>query len=73
MTIEVYEVDTAVPIPEARQRMPLNSLEVGESFLFPLSKRASVQTLTSKLKRDKDKEFVVKKQDNEVARVWRTK
>lgn len=70
-TINVYSIDSGVPIPESRG-VPLARLEVGESFLFPLSKRASIQTQVSKIKRETDKDFVVKKMDEETARVWRT-
>jgi hypothetical protein len=70
--IPVVTIDTAVPIP-GRASYPLEALKVGESFLFPVSKRTSVQSRVSRLKREQGLEFTVKKMDNDNCRVWRTK
>lgn len=70
--IPVYNIDTGVPIPKIVS-MPLQSLEVGESFLFPLDMRRSVQTIASRTKRLTGKEYTVKKMDDNVARIWRKK
>ena len=71
--ISVYQVDTGVPVPaDSRGNLPLNMLEVGESFLFSLEDRNRVQTLASRLKSRHGKEFIVRKQDENNARVWRT-
>lgn len=70
--IPVYQVEDDVPIP-VKISTPLERLAVGESFSFPLDKRRSIQTQASALKKRDDKEFTVRKVDDEVARVWRTK
>lgn len=70
--IPVTSIDTAVPVPE-RGRYPLELLEVGESFLFPVSKRGSVQARASRMKAESDKSFTIKKMDELNCRVWRTK
>lgn len=72
--IPIYQVDSGVPIPQERlEQLPLEKLEVGESFLFPLAKRRSVQTVASRMKKEKGKEFTVRKMDENNARIWRTK
>lgn len=72
--IPVTSIDTGVPVPDdARAFYPLKELKVNESFLFPLSKRSSVQSRVSRIKADTAKEFIVKKIDEKHARVWRTK
>lgn len=72
--IPVYSVDTGVPVPTDRSKqLPLNVLEVGESFLFPLDERNRVQTFASRLKSRRGKEFTIRKQDENTARVWRIK
>lgn len=70
--VDVVTIDTGVPVP-ARAHYPLEDLKVGESFLFPLKKRSSVQSLASRLKADEGREFTVKKMDADNCRVWRTK
>lgn len=70
--IPVVSIDTGVPIPENdRLEYPLSQLEVGESFVFPVDKRPSVQSKASKMKRDTGREFVVRKQSPELCRIWR--
>lgn len=70
--IDIVTIDTGVPVP-IRANYPLEDLKVGESFLFPLKKRSSVQSLASRLKADEGREFTVKKVDEDNCRVWRTK
>lgn len=65
-----YKVDKNIEMPK---RVPLESMEVGESFEFPKSKRQSIATMASKLKRETGKEFTIKQQDEESARIWRLK
>lgn len=67
------KVDEGVPIPVQRISVPLDSLEVGQSFEFPLAKRSSVQSLASRLKKSTGKTFTVRTIDQNKARVWRTK
>ena len=50
--IPVISIDTGVPVPEPRSNYPLAQLEVGESFLIPLSKRPNI---SSSIARAKDK------------------
>ena len=72
--IEPYVVESNVPIPvKVLSLPPLRELKVGESIVFPLEKRPSVQTAAFKLKRDEGLEFRVKKLDETSARIWRTK
>lgn len=77
--IGVYTIDESVKIPDITDRTreyslpPLSMLEVGESILFPLELRKSVQTTASRIKKSDAKEFVVRKVDAINARVWRTK
>lgn len=70
--IEVYQIDSGVSIPKGAG-VPLGKLGVGDSVQFPLSKRASVQTVASLLKRTKGMSFTIKKVDSESCRVWRLK
>lgn len=73
MEIPVISVDTGVPVPEgAMAGLPLGTLKVGESILFPLEYRSKVQIQASKLKRNGEKEFTVRKEGDK-CRVWRTK
>lgn len=75
MTIPVYTVDTGVPIPEDRYGAGIttlmNNLNVGESFLFPISNRPTAQSYASFLKKTEHKVFTIRKVDNDNARVWR--
>lgn len=70
--IKVYKIDGGVPMPDKGTALPpIRQLEIGESILFPLNKRASVQSLASHVRRDTGRRFKVQKQDNNTARVWR--
>lgn len=72
--IPVYSIDSGVPVPEDRYtRIPLTKLGVGDSILFPVSKRTSVASLASRYKKDTGKEFTIKKMDDNNCRVWRTR
>lgn len=72
--IPVYQIDSGVPIPEEKYtRVPLEQLEVSDSIQFPISKRRSVASLASRLKKETGKEFTVKKMDERNCRIWRTK
>ena len=76
MDIPVYKVDSGLPMPDPIAewgKMPLSGLEVGDSFLFPIEFRNYVQARASTIKKNKGKEFTVRKQDADSARVWRTK
>lgn len=70
--IEVYQIDTGVPLP-GTALPPIRQLAVGESILFPLNKRNTVQSLASRLKKETGREFKIQKQSDEAARVWRIK
>lgn len=71
MNIEVYQIDSSTPLPPERGQLPLDQLEVGESFLFPLEERKKVQSLASNIKARNGKLFTVRKQDDLIGRVWR--
>lgn len=72
--IPVFQIDRDVPVPDIKDRaepIPLSTLEPGESILFPLSRRRTVQTHASRLKTTTGKVFTIKKVDNNNARIWR--
>lgn len=70
--INVVSIDTAVPMP-GDIRWPIEDLKVGESFPFPIEKRASIQSRASKVKAKLSRDFKVKKMDGNNGRIWRTK
>lgn len=71
--IPVYQIDSGVPIPQGSfGRIPIADLEIGDSFLFPIEKRRSVQTIASRVKKDTGRDFTIKKMDDNTCRVWRT-
>lgn len=75
-SIPVYQIDSSVPIPNKRAAwgsLPIDSLKVGDSFLFPRQYRSYVQSTASRLKRKSGKEFTVKAMDEDSCRIWRTK
>lgn len=69
--IDVITIDSGVPVPLGRY--PILELKVGDSFLFPISKRPSVQSRANKIKSETGREFTVKKMDEDSCRIWRTK
>lgn len=77
--IGVYIVEDNVEIPDVADTIreyalpPLSVLDVGESVMFPMELRKSVQTTASRIKKANGREFVVRKVDTENVRVWRTK
>lgn len=68
-----YTVDTGVPVPVRTMAVPVGELGVGESVLFPIEKRPTVQSRASKLKKSRGMEFTIKKVSDTECRVWRTK
>lgn len=73
MKIDVqYEVETGVPIPvRGEPRLPIGRLKVKESIVFSISKRATVQSNASRIKKYEGKEFTIKKISDTEARIWR--
>lgn len=71
--IELYQVEGSVPIPVRRSQNPIVDLKLGDSFLFPLEKRKTMQTMATREKKRYGKEFTIRKVDDKHARVWRTK
>lgn len=68
----IYQVDSELPVPVGRAtKYPFDSMEVGDSFSFPIVERANIQSRISKLKKDTGKVFAIRKMDIGVARVWR--
>lgn len=71
--IPVTTIDTGVPIPDSVVNYPLKDLDVGDSFVFPKEKRASVQSKASLVKKETGREFTVSKIDDTNCRIWRVK
>lgn len=75
--INVYKIEKDIPVPESKGggvgKVPLDTLEVGESILFPATERNRVQSLATRTKKRTGREFVVRVADDVSCRVWRTK
>lgn len=73
MKIDVeYTIDKGVPIPVRRDvSVPISKLSVGESMVFPLSKRAIVQSNASR--KAGGREYTISKINDKECRIWRTK
>lgn len=71
--IEVVEIHRGVPIPDHYERYPFDRLEVGDSFEFSSKKRASVQSRVSRLNQQGERQYIVRKINDDVAGVWRIK
>lgn len=71
--IEVIKVNKGVPIPDTYTRYPFESLEVGDNFEFSYKKRTSVAGRVSRLNKQGDKQFIVRKLSPETGGVWRIK
>lgn len=70
--IPVISIDRGIPVPEmAAQGLPLGSLKVGESILFPLEHRSKVAIQASRLKKSTAMRFTVRKESETNARIWR--
>lgn len=69
-----FNVEKDVPVPPIQHKgIPILTLEVGESILFPVAKLASVRSYASHLKRRKGMLFVTRRVDDENYRIWRDK
>lgn len=73
MKIEVqYTIDKGVPIPVRRGvSVPISKLSVGESIVFPLTRRAAVQSNASR--KTGGREYTISKINDKECRIWRTK
>lgn len=72
--IEVFTIDTHVPIPEHQAdwgTLPLGRMKVGDSFLFPVTQRGTVQSKASLLKRRDGNKFTVKQVSEDECRIWK--
>lgn len=70
-----YKIDKGVPIPVDRRSysvLPLKTMAVGESFVFPREKRSTVQSRASHIKKATGKEFSVRVINELECRIWRT-
>ena len=72
---EFYQVEPGVEGGEPSDRSSgllrmMREMAVGDSFLFPLAKRGTVQTYASVMKHE-GKVFTIRRQDGESARCWR--
>lgn len=67
-----YRVEDGIPVPVSvgSTSIPLRELQVGQSILFPRSRRAYIQTKASRLKKEGMK-FTVRTVDDKNCRVWR--
>ena len=70
--IEVVQIDKGVEVP-ITVRLPLDTMDVGDSILIPLSRRDYVQSRMSKLKAETGIEYTAKKVSDTEIRVWRVK
>lgn len=68
----MIEIETNVPIPGSRagrpRRWPIYTMDVDESFLFPIEMHSSVR---GAIRRSKPKKFVIRKIDDGHYRCWR--
>lgn len=72
--IPVISIDDGVPIPDMSVAgLPLDTLKIGESILFPLEHRSKVAIQASRLKKRTDKQFTVRKENGNKVRIWRVK
>jgi hypothetical protein len=72
--VDVFNIEADVPMPEPfKGSLPLDNLEVGESFEFDSELRNKAQSLATRLKKSKGKEFTVRLVNEKHCRVWRTK
>lgn len=70
------KVDKNVPVPTDRAaygEIPIKDLEVGESIVFPATRRSGVQSNASRVKKATGKEFTIRKVNPTDCRIWRTK
>lgn len=65
-------IDKNVPIPTINAKHPsILKLEVGDSFSFDITKRATIQSMASVVKKKTGRNFTVKKIDEDSGRIWR--
>lgn len=70
--IAIYQIETTVAPPDAA--VPLTLMSVGDSVLFPIEKRNSVQSAVSRMKGyGSPKRFTVRREGELYCRIWRTK
>jgi hypothetical protein len=71
--IPVFSVDNDVPVPEEREgsSVPMQTLEVGESILFPIGLRRNASAKASTIKRKTGKDFTIRQIDDDNCRIWR--
>lgn len=72
----MVKIDKHIPLPPPSQRgesvwSTIKELEVGESFAFDISKRATIQSYASRLNNALERRFVIRKIDENTARLWR--
>lgn len=71
-----YNVEQGVPIPAKRvgaTTPPIREMAVGDSIVFKIEIRNSVQSIASRIKRVEGKEFTTSKISDTQCRIWRTK
>ncbi len=71
-----FPVDKGIPVPvkrRVRSAVPVSQMEVGDSILFPISSRPTVQSRASRVKASTGKQFTIRKVEDGFCRVWRIK
>ena len=67
-----FIIEKGVSLPNRISlKYPIEQMEVGDSFKFPIKKKASVAQRARKLKEETGATFAVRKVDNEFGRIWR--
>lgn len=69
--IPITNIESGVPLPSS-VKYPFDKLEVGDSFLVPISKRTSTSSAATKYGQRTNTKFVIRKVDDNNIRVWRT-
>lgn len=69
--IEVVQINKNIPIPDTYTRYPFDQLEVGDNFTVSVSKRSSVAARVTRLNKKGERQYLVRKIDENTLGVWR--
>lgn len=71
----VYRVEKGIPMPESRRgglvKYPFQTMDIGDSFEFPLQEYAAIQSACRAGRLIKDKRFSLRKETTTTGRIWR--
>lgn len=70
--IPVVSIESGHPVPDTLMSYPFGQMNVGDSFLIPISKRSTVASAATKFGERNNMKFLVRKIDKENLRVWRS-